>query len=141
MRAMNLSLPHRHTLRSHSWPIWPTTPTSPLPLSGWDDRGREPGEESEKQRHLPRLALQMWCVCLPGRNAAYARWTGQRDRAGFVSENELLAVTCHICGLWMAAGTSHLPRGSVRHTAVTQTFIRSERFCPVVSVSVRTVCG
>lgn len=78
MRAMNLSLPHRHTLRSHSWPIWPTTPTSPLPLSGWDDRGREPGEESEKQRSLPRLALQMWCVCLPGGNAAYARWTGGR---------------------------------------------------------------
>lgn len=77
IRAMNLSLPHRHTLWSHSWPIWPTTPTSPLPLSGWDDRGREPREESEKQSSLPRVALQMWFVCLFGGNAASARWTGR----------------------------------------------------------------
>ncbi len=47
-------------------PVWPTTPTSPLPLSGWDDRHMEQEGKREKGGgpYSALVALQMWLVWL-----------------------------------------------------------------------------
>lgn len=74
------SLPPIYTLWSHSWPVWPTTPTSPLPLSGWDDRGRELGELTEKEGSLPDVACLSVCLSgwltgwLAGTCCTYSKW-------------------------------------------------------------------
>lgn len=51
IRPVDPSLPptytHSEVCGHTAGPVWPTTPTSPLPLSGWDDRRREQGEKKE----------------------------------------------------------------------------------------------
>lgn len=139
IRPMNLSLPHRHTLWSHSWPIWPTTPTSPLPLSGWDDRGREPREESEKRSSLPRVALQMWFVCLSGRNAASSRWTGRgtgRVRRGHMPPSRPLDGRGHVPCRWL----SFPPVGTrASHSCNADIYSKRGALSSSISISANTV--
>lgn len=75
IRPVDPSLPptytHSEVCGHTAGPVWPTTPTSPLPLAGWDDRRREQGEKKEKGDGLPLVAPQMWPVCLSGWNVQY----------------------------------------------------------------------
>ena len=79
IRPVDPSLPptytHSEVCGHTAGPVWPTTPTSPLPLSGWDDRCREQGEKKEGGMAfhwlLTRCGLS---VCLSGWNVLYIQW-------------------------------------------------------------------
>lgn len=56
------SLPCTHTVVTQL-PVWPTAPTSPLPLAGWDGGGGSGKERGGWEGSLPSVAAQMWPVC------------------------------------------------------------------------------
>lgn len=150
IRPVDPSLPptytHSEVCGHTAGPVWPTTPTSPLPLSGWDDRHRELGEE-KGGGGPPLVALQMWPVCLAGMYCTYSRQIERHlDKQGgcvYVSQNEPLS---HMAPLWPLDHSGPVPRqlvcsSPVRTHTSTQLFIQSEVCCPLISLSVRTVCS
>lgn len=72
IRPVDHSLPptytHSEVCGHTAGPVWPTAPTSPLPLPGWDDREREQGGKREEggpsTGHSPDVAcLSVWMEC------------------------------------------------------------------------------
>lgn len=88
-------------------PVWPTAPTSPLPLSGWDDRCREKRKRGLAFHwSLPRCGPSF---CLPGMRCAYSRRIERRSgkQRRCVYAGQYGPRTCYSCGP-SAAGLSHV---------------------------------
>lgn len=133
----SLAPSHVHTLWSHSWPNWLATPTSPLPLSGWDDRGREPGER--RKRRVVFYWLFSRCglsVFLAGMCCTYSSWIETQGVFLYPKMNPLQPHDTSVArGLHrarpMSAGQFFSNGDAHHHTVV---FIQSEACCPLISL-------
>lgn len=64
IRPVDASLSPSEVCGHTAGPVWPTTATSPLPLSGWDDSHREREEKTHGGR--PSIGCSPDVACLAG---------------------------------------------------------------------------